>query len=235
MPPTKPRVLIADDEPQYVRSLIMILKAKGYEALAALDGEAAVEVAAREAPELILLDVRIPKLNGCEVCRQIRAFSLAPILMVTAMGQQTDIVAGLEAGADDYLVKPFAIEQLLARLKTVLGWIDCGREQPAAATIYQFGDLKVDDAQHQVFMAQRPVALTPAEYRLLCELARAKDSLPPEVLLKRIWGHEHEDVRQFVPIFIRRLRQKIELDPDAPKYILTQPGQGYSLGKTDPN
>ena len=176
----------------------------------------------------MLLDVRIPKLNGCEVCRQIRLFSLAPILMATAMGQETDIVAGLEAGADDYLIKPFAIDRLLARLKIALGWSAYGQELPT----YELGELTVDFAQHQVTKAQRPVPLTPTEFRLLGELAQAKQSLPPDTLLKSVWGPERDDIQQFVPVFLRRLRQKLENDPEAPEYILALPGHHYSLGKT---
>jgi two-component system KDP operon response regulator KdpE len=229
MPAAKPRILIADDEPKYLRSLTLILQAKGYEVVSAPDGEAAVALAAFEAPALMLLDVRIPKLDGCEVCRQIRLFSLAPILLVTAMGHESDIVAGLEAGADDYVVKPFVIERLLARVETILGWNALGRERPA----YELGALKVDYAQHQVSMAQRPVPLTPAEFRLLAELAQAEGSLPSEVLLESVWGPEQDDIDQFVPVFIRRLRQKIEVDPDTPEYILAQPGHRYRLGRTD--
>ena len=234
MPASKPRVLIADDEPKYVRSLSLILQAKGYEVIAAPDGELAVELAAHAAPEVMLLDVRIPKLTGFEICREIRTFSLAPILMVTALGQEADMVAGLEAGADDYVVKPFAIERLLARLETALGWMTGDSELPAAERVYQLGDLKVDYARRQVFIAQRPVPLTATEYRLLCELALARRPLPPDVLLKNVWGPDRDDIDPFVSIFIRRLRQKIEVNPAAPEYILAQPGKMYSLGNPHP-
>lgn len=235
MPAPKPRVLIADDEPKYVRSLSLILQAKGYEILAALDGQLAVELAARALPDLFLLDVRIPKLSGWEICREIRKFSLAPIVMVTALGQEADIVTGLEAGADDYVVKPFAVERLLARVAVALGWMSGGFESPAAESVYQLDDLRVDFTRRQVFKAERSVPLTAAEYRLLCELALARRVLSPAVLLRRVWGPDRDDIDQFVPIFIERLRQKIEANPAMPKYILTQPGEGYRLRNPSPS
>ncbi len=235
MSASKPRVLIADDEPKYVRSLTLILQAKGYEVLAASDGALAVELAARAAPDMCLLDVRIPKLSGWEMCREIRKFSLAPILMVTALGQEADIVAGLEAGADDYVVKPFAVEGLLARLEIALGWLPNSPEPPAAEAVYQLKDLKVDYGRRQAFMAQRLVPLTAAEYRLLCELTLAGRALSSDVLFRSVWGPDRDDADPFVPIFIQRLRQKIEANPAAPEYILTRPGKMYSLGKPGPS
>ena len=231
MPQHKTRLLLADDEPKYARSLSYILESKDYEVLTANDGQLALELAAREAPGLILLDVRIPKVDGFEICRRLRKFSLAPILMVTALGHEVDILTGLEAGADDYLVKPFDIEVLLARLETFRRWSTLGEELPAAEAVFQLGDLRVNHAERRVWVAEREVPLTAAEHRLLHELASAAGrSVPQDVLLKNIWSPDRIDADQFVPIFIRRLRQKIEIDPGAPEYVLSQPGQCYSLG-----
>lgn len=157
MPAAKPRILITDDEPKYVRALTMILQAQGYEILPAPDGETAVALAAREAPALILLDVRIPKLNGREACRQMREFSLAPLSDGDRHGPRNRHCRRTGGGADDCVIKPCAIDRLLACLKIVLGWNAYGQE----LTPYELGDLKVDYAQHQVSIAQRPVPLTP--------------------------------------------------------------------------
>jgi DNA-binding response OmpR family regulator len=231
MPQSQIRLLVADDEPKYVRSLAFILERQGYEVLTAADGQVALELAAREAPALIMLDVRIPKVDGFEICRRIREFSLAPILMLTALGRDIDMGAGLAAGADDYLIKPFQIQMLLARLETLLSWSAQGNQSPAAEARFQIGDMRIDFTQRQVWVAQREVRLTAAEFRLLGELASAAGrSVPPDVLLNHVWGGDRQDIDQFVPIFINRLRQKIEAEPVAPQYILSQPGQRYSLG-----
>jgi DNA-binding response OmpR family regulator len=234
MPPLKTCLLLADDEPKYVRSLKIILEHQDYEVVTAADGQLAIELAAREAPALILLDVRIPKIDGYEICRRIREFSLAPILMLTALGQETDIEPGLEAGADDYLIKPFQIERLLARLKTIVGWSTSDSERLAAEPAFQFGDLRINAAERQVWIRQRDVPLTAAEYWLLDELARAVGhSVSQDELCTNVWGADRMDIEPFVPIFIRHLREKIESDPAAPQYILSQPGQCYSLGPAD--
>ena len=234
MPQLKTRLLIADDEPKYVRSLTFILESKGYEVITAADGQRAIEAAAREVPALILLDVRIPVVDGYEICRRIRDFSLAPILMLTALGQDTNVMTGLRAGADDYLVKPFDIEVLLARLETFRRW--SAADSALSEMEFQFGDLQVDCARQQVWLAGQParrgVPLTVSEYRVLYELARAAGrSVPQEVLLQKVWGADRTEASKFIPVFIGRLRQKIEADPAAPQYILSQPGQCYSLGQ----
>jgi len=231
MPQTKTRVLIADDEAQYVRSLTYILQAKGYAVMAAADGQEAVESAEHLAPDVMMLDVRIPKVDGFETCRRIRAFSLAPIIMITALGHENDILVGLEAGADDYLIKPFDIEVLLARLEALSSWAAAGSEPGAPAAEFRLRDLRVDYAARQVWLAQQPVPLTAAEHRLLHELVMAAGrAVPQDVLQGSVWSPGRADVDQFVPIFIERLRKKIEADPDEPKYVLSHPGQCYSLG-----
>ncbi len=229
MPEAKTRLLIADDEAKYVLSLRFILERQGFEVITAADGQQALELAERERPGLILLDVRIPKMDGYEICRRIRKFSLAPILMLTALGQDTDVAAGLAAGADDYLVKPFKVEILLKRLESLQHWSAPGSEQPAEE--FRHGDLRVSYTGPQAWMGSRELPLTTAEYRLLHALARFSGrSVPPEELINSIWAAGRTDADQVVPILIRRLRQKIEANPAAPKYILGLPGEGYSLG-----
>jgi DNA-binding response OmpR family regulator len=231
MSPLNVRLMIADDEPKYVRSLKMILERKGYTVITASDGQLALELAAREAPALMLLDVRIPKVDGFEICRRIRAFSMAPILMLTALGQEEDIVTGLQAGADDYLVKPFQIDILLTRLETILSWSALGSPSEVSNPDVQINELRISLAQRQVCVGGHPVLLTAAEYQLLSELAHAVGgSVPQAVLLTQVWGTDRMDLDQFVPVFIRRLRQKIEPDPANPQYILSQPDQSFSLG-----
>jgi two-component system KDP operon response regulator KdpE len=231
MPQLPIRVLIADDELKYVRSLTYILERQGYTISTASDGAMALELAARETPALMLLDVWIPKLEGNELCRRIRLFSLAPIVMLTALGMETDIAVGLEAGADDYLVKPFQIEVLLDRLAMLLQWSSDDGAPPGAEERLQVGELRLSLSHRRAWLAERPLPLTTAEYRLLYELASAAGhSVPEDVLRNRIWGADRTDVDQFVPIFVRRLRHKIEANPEAPQILLGQPDQGYRLG-----
>ena len=154
----------------------------------AQDGAAAVEAAERDAPELILLDVRMPKLDGIEACRRIREFSMAPIIMLTARAQESDVVLGLEAGADDYVTKPFSLEELLARVRAALRRADHSAPLASEPT-FSAGGLCVDYAAQRVFVAQREVRLTSTEYRLLCELTRAAGRIvPPEIVLENVWG-----------------------------------------------
>lgn len=226
------RILIADDEPKYVRSLQMILEGEEYEVITAENGQQAVEQAERGRPSLVLLDVRIPVLNGVEACRRMREFLRAPILMFTALGQDEDLVAGLEAGADDYILKPFAIPGLLARLKIALGWAAYGSDRPAGDTLFTTGDLRIDFARQQVFMGAREVPLTAAEYRLLGELAHTPgQAAPRDALLANVWGEGHAAEEHLLPVFIARLRQKIELDPAAPRYILTGSDTSYLIAR----
>jgi DNA-binding response OmpR family regulator len=227
--PNTLRILIADDEAKYVYALQILLEDEGYETLTAQDGAAAVETAAREGPGLILLDVQMPKLNGFEACRRIREFSLVPILMLTARAEKNDAVLGLEAGADDYVTKPFCIDELLARMRAALRRAGYGMP-PASQPVFQAGDLRVDYASRRVFVAQQEVHLTSTEYKLLCELIRAAGRiLPPEVILENVWGPDRAGENQLIPHVIHRLRQKIEADPGAPRFIITHVGQGYGL------
>lgn len=233
MTKNKARILIVDDEPRYARAIQVNLEASGYQTLTAADGLGAIALAAREAPDLILLDVRMPGLDGYEVCRRIREFSSVPIVFLTARAETADLVRGLELGADDYVTKPFSAEELMARVQAVLR-----RAAPTAAagasSLLQAGELEIDLARQRVFVRDNEVLLTPTEYRLLGELARhAGQVLVPELLLERVWGMGYEGETQLVWQGIHRLRHKVEPDPKHPRYIQTRPGIGYVFVKPE--
>ncbi len=229
----KLRILAADDEPKYVRVLQVILEAAGYEVLEARDGLRALELAASQEPDLCLLDIKMPGLDGYEVCRRIREFSTAPIIMLTALAETADKVRGLEAGADDYVTKPFSAEELTARVRAALRRVEMsGREQ--IEPVMRAGELEIDFTRQRVMVANQVVGLTPIEYRLLCELARHKGQvLAQDVLLERVWGHGYGNDGQLLRQAIHRLRQKIESDSQKPHYIRVRPGFGYEFDVSD--
>jgi DNA-binding response OmpR family regulator len=220
-------VLVVDDEPRYVRWMTVNLKAAGYRVLAAADGQAALETTAAEQPDLVLLDIGLPLMSGLEVCRAIREFSTVPIIMVTAKAAESDTVAGLDAGADDYLPKPFGPPELLARVRAALRRARYA-DAPASEPLFQHGDLTIDYARHTVSRGGEPIALTPTEYKLLVRLARQPGRvLLPEELLSAVWGPEYREETQHVRLYVSRLRRKIEPDPEHPRYVLTRAGIGY--------
>ncbi len=226
---TRQTVLVVDDEPRYVRLLRANLESVGYRVVAADSGVSAVRRAEAEDPDLIVLDLMLPDLDGYEVCRQIREFSTVPIIMVTARRQQTDKVRGLDLGADDYLTKPFDAEELLARVRAQLRRSGL-RRQPNLQPPFALGELTVDFAQHRVSIRGREVSLSPTEYRLLFHLAsNAGRVLVQEELLRLAWGAEYADEPDVLRVYVRRLRRKIEEDPSAPRYIVTKPGIGYLM------
>jgi len=226
---TKQRVLIVDDEPRYVRLIAVNLEGSGYETVAARDGKSAVDLAAAARPDLILLDVGLPVMDGFEACRRIREFSEAPIIMLTAKAGEADKVKGLDAGADDYLTKPFGPAELLARIRAVLRRAKLPEGQRSSPT-FRAGDLHIDFAQHRVSIGNSEVGLSPTEYKLLTELAKnAGRVVPTEALLHRIWGPEYGDETQHVRLYVSRVRQKIEDDPEHPRWVITRPGIGYML------
>jgi DNA-binding response OmpR family regulator len=225
----KQRVLIVDDEPRYVRLIAVNLEASGYETLAARDGKSALDLAAGQKPDLVLLDIGLPVMDGFEVCRRIREFSASPIIMLTAKAGEADKVRGLDAGADDYLTKPFGPAELLARIRAVLRRVQLPEGQRIAPT-FTAGGLSIDFAQHRVRIDGTEVALSPTEYKLLAELAKhAGRIVPTETLLHRIWGPEYGEETQHVRLYVSRLRQKIEADPEHPRWVTTRPGVGYML------
>jgi DNA-binding response OmpR family regulator len=220
-------ILVVDDEPRYIRAIQINLEASGYEVINARDGQTAIELAASEKPDLILLDIRMVGLDGYEVCRRIREFSAVPIIMLTALAEDADKVAGLDVGADDYVTKPFSADELLARVRAVLRRVELSEQHHPSST-FQAGDLLVDLGQQRVFVRSQEVNLTPTEYRLLCELVRqAGRVLVPEYLLEKVWGMGYEGENRLLWQAVHRLRRKIERDPRNPQHIQTRPGIGY--------
>ena len=220
------RILVVDDKPRYLRLIEVNLKASGYEVITTDNGASAVELAATETPDLILLDIMLPQKDGYQACREIRAFSAVPIIMLTALGQTDDVVRGLNAGADDYICKPFSAQELLARIRARLRRV-YRIPQQEAETVYRMGSVELDLTRRRLFVREEEVHLTPTEYRLITELIiNAGRVLVPGYLLEHVWGSE-ENEPQLVWQAIHRLRRKIEPDPGDPVYIQTRPGIGY--------
>jgi two-component system alkaline phosphatase synthesis response regulator PhoP len=220
-----PRILIVDDEPEMVRGLADNLRFEGYHAVTATNGEEGLALALREAPDLILLDIMMPRLSGWDVCRELRQRGIdVPIIMLTARGQEADRVQGLELGADDYLSKPFSLRELLARVRAVLRRPGPRRKFEAFA----FGDVRVQREGRQVFRAGREVALTRKEFDLLVYLIEHRgETVTRERLLDDVWGYDRFPTTRTVDTHVLRLRRKFESDPDRPAFILTVHGQGY--------
>ena len=223
------KILVVDDEPRVVRLVSEVLKAVGYQVVAAASGASALEMVALEQPDLILLDVLLGSgPNGHEVCRRIREFSDVAIIMLTAKATESDVLAGFEAGADDYLTKPFSAKELAARVAAVLRRSQ--RPEEAITAAFACGEIQIDFARHSVRVRGQPVALTRTEYALLHQLAiHAGRVLSHADLLTRVWGPEYRDDLDYLRAYIRYLRRKLEVDPANPQYILTQPGIGYYL------
>ncbi len=221
-------ILVVDDDPRTVRFVRANLESDGYRVVVAPDGPTALHLVEAEAPDLLLLDLMLPGLDGYEVCRRVREFSAVPIIMLTARGNEHDKVKAFDLGADDYLTKPFGTNELLARVRAVLRrtrFPEELRSQPG----FTCGDLAIDFAQHRVTVRGQPVKLSPTEYKLLYYLAsNAGRVLTHESILRKVWGPEYEGSEvELVWVCIRRLRTKIEADPSQPEYILTEPGVGY--------
>lgn len=223
------RILVVDDEPKYVGGIRAILTATGYDVVTAHDGRSAIDLAVRENPGLILMDVRMPGLDGYEACRRLREFSTVPVIMLTAMAETANKVKGLELGADDYITKPFSADELVARVQAVLRRVKSAA-LPETPAIRQLGELAIDFARQRVHVGEREVSLTATEYRLLCEFARQPGHvLSAEYLLDQVWGPGYEGEDRLVWREVHRLRQKLEVDPAQPRYIHTRPGSGYVL------
>ncbi len=225
---SKVQVLVVDDEPRYLRLVRYNLEAAGYEVGTVADGEEALALVARKSPDLIILDIRLPGIDGYEVCTRIREFSSVPIIMLTAKGEEREKVQGLRAGADDYITKPFGADELMARVEAALRR---GRLAEVNATpSLVVGGLSIDLVQRRVTIAGQEVSLSPTEYRLLhCLAVNAGRVVVQEELLERVWGPEYRERYEGLRVYIWRLRQKIEEDAEHPVYILTRPGVGYML------
>jgi two-component system, OmpR family, KDP operon response regulator KdpE len=232
MPIKKTTVLTADDDPQLLRLVARNLQLEDYQVLVASDGQQALEQIEQHAPDLVLLDVMMPRMDGFTVCQHVREFSAVPIIIVTARGQDQDKVRGLDLGADDYLTKPFSIEELLARVRAVLrrAQFTASEQAHAMHTTTTIGDLTIDFAQHLVRMGAREIELTPTEYHILAYLAQnAGHVVTQDLLLEHIWGTEYVGEGHMLQVNINRLRRKIEPDPLHPRYLLTKVGIGYLL------
>ena len=223
------RIVVIDDDPLVVRLIRANLERNGFDVLDAPDGDKGLGLVASEMPDLVILDIMLPVMDGYEVCRRIRDFSLVPVVMLTARGEQVDKLLGFEMGADDYLTKPFAPAELLARVKAVLRRSQLGAPSTATAVI-QCGEVSIDLVRRRVSRSGEPVALTKTEFGLLQELAQnAGKTLSHTELLTRVWGSEYRDDRDYLFAYVRRLRRKLEADPEHPALILSQVGYGYRL------
>lgn len=226
--PDAPRLLVVDDEPPMRRFLRASLTAAGYAVEEAGTGAEALRIAASHPPDAVLLDLGLPDLDGVEVTRRLREWSAVPIVVLSARGREADKIEALDAGADDYVTKPFAIGELTARLRAALrrSARTAGDEQAVVAV----GDLVVDLGRRRVTAAGADVKLTPLEYRLLATLARhAGRVLTHAALLREVWGPGSTTQHHYLRVFMAQLRRKLEADPSRPQYLLTEPGVGYRL------
>ncbi|BAF58229.1 MAG: response regulator transcription factor [Pelotomaculum sp.] len=223
-------ILIVDDEPRLVRLVKVNLLASGYVVDTAADGKTAIEMLESSGYDLLILDIMLPgPLNGFEVCKRIREFSDIPIIMLTGRAREQDRIRGFDAGADDYVTKPFSVEELLLRVKAILRRSHPSEEFPKGP-VYKFGDLVINFAQKRVFVRGREVRLTATEYQVLYHLGcNAGKVITHEDLLTRVWGAEYRNELHYLRNYISSLRKKIEDDPGDPKYILGKHGIGYYL------
>ncbi|MDK2816490.1 MAG: two-component system, OmpR family, alkaline phosphatase synthesis response regulator PhoP [Moorella sp. (in: firmicutes)] len=223
-----PKVLIVDDEPAILELVSFNLQQAGFTTVTASDGAEALQKAAKEKPDLIILDVMLPKVDGFEVCRSLRARGNTPILMLTARREEIDRVLGLELGADDYLTKPFSPRELVARVRAILRRAAENQRQPDE--IITIGDVVINPASHVVTVKGKPVDLTLKEYQLLHLLAENRGRVfSREALLERLWEGEYYGDTRTIDVHIRHLRKKIEENPNNPQYILTVRGVGYKF------
>jgi two-component system, OmpR family, KDP operon response regulator KdpE len=219
------RVLVVDDEPQILRALRTSLRGAGYEVETAETAAQALALLAANPPDAVVLDLVLPDGSGVEICRELRTWSTAPVIVLSVVGDEAEKVAALDAGADDYVTKPFGIEELLARLRAALRRIDAPSEP-----VVVLGDLRIDLEKRAVSVRGEPVQLTPHEFGLLRVLARNPGKLlTHEMLLREVWGRGYGSEAHYLHVYVSQLRRKLEPDPARPRYILTEPGAGYRL------
>lgn len=224
------KVLVIDDEPEIIEvvNLCFSLRWPEAEVVSATNAEEALEVIETESPDLVLLDIVLPGMDGFSLCQEIRAFSDVPIVMLSARDAEVDKVRGLEMGADDYITKPFSHLELLARVRAVLRRYQ--NQLPAVGEVFESGDLRIDYASRSVMVDGRQVRLTPTEYSLLFHLTRnAGRVLPHHTLLAKVWGREYTDEIDYLKVYVRRLRQKLEGDPESIGQIVSERGVGYKF------
>lgn len=225
------KILIVEDDRNLLDTLAYNLGKEGYRVVTAVDGEEALEVARREKPNLIILDIMLPKLSGLEVCRILRKEIIVPILMLTAKAEDTDKIVGLEIGADDYMTKPFSLSELLARVRAMLRRARMAELQtrPEEALL-KFGDIEIDVARHRTSKGTITLELTPKKFDLLVFLARNKGFVfSRDKLLEKVWGYDFAGDTRTVDVHVRWLREKIEDNPNRPKILVTVRGAGYKL------
>ena len=223
-------ILVVDDEPRYVSLVEINLTTDGYQVRTASDGQQAVDSVAEDQPDLLLLDIMMPVMDGFTACERIREFSSVPIIILTAKGEERDRVRGLDAGADDYIVKPFSAQELLARVRAVLRRAEREALDGFHQPIFKHHELEIDLAKALVSVKGKEIQLTATEYRLLQTLATNMGHvLSAEELLTMVWGPEYKDDKEILWVCLSRLRQKIEPDPKNPIHIVTRQGIGYLM------
>jgi len=222
------KVVIIDDEPNLIKLVSQNLRARGYDVADASNGLEGVELVKQYKPDLVILDINMPGMDGFEACGYIRYFSDAPVIMLTANGNEGDKIRALDLGADDYLTKPFAIGELMARVRAVMRRADRVQEQHTRQDSVETGDLKIDFQHRRVTRAGELVKLTPIEYSLLEEMVTRPDVvLSHRQLLSSVWGAEYRDETEYLRVYMGRLRRKLEADPAKPRHFQTEPGVGY--------
>jgi len=225
-----PTVLVVEDEESFIEALVVGLKREGFLVKVARDGAEAVEVFDAVRPDLVLLDVMLPRLSGIDVCRELRSRSRVPIIMVTAKGGEIDTVVGLEVGADDYVTKPYRLRELVARMRAVLRRAPVQDDEQVSAEVLEVGDVRLDPERHEVFVKSTPVSLPLKEFELLeLLLANAGRVLTRETLIDRVWGPHYVGDTKTLDVHVKRLRSKIEDDPSNPRRITTIRGLGYKF------
>lgn len=221
------RILVVDDETRMIDFIRMNLEVEGFQVLEALNGIEALDMVRKHIPDLIILDIMMPQLDGFETLRMLREFSSVPVIMLTAKSEEADKVRGLELGADDYVAKPFGARELVSRVKAVLRRVS-GLTEPRQAVLKIDDRLSVDFNKHEVIVEGEHIKLRPTEYRLLYHLIENVGwTVPHEQLLAKVWGYEYRDETHYVRLYVNYLREKIEKDPSNPQYILTERGIGY--------
>ena len=222
---TTPTILLIDDDPTLLELLSSHLQTAGYHPLTARDGASGLKLVEESAPDLVVLDVMMPNMNGWEVCERLRQRSHLPIIMLTAKGEEIDKLRGFRLGVDDYVTKPFSFAELVARVGAVLSRV---AHSPLPTHTLTSGDLTIDFEQRRVMVKEHLIELTPTEYRLIETLARhANRTVPTEMLLTEVWGHDYVGEVEQVKHYIWTLRKKIEIDPGDPKHLITERGFGY--------
>ena len=228
--PLSMKVLLVDDEPDVIEvvNLCFSLRWPDAQVIAAENGERALSLVEQQQPDLILLDIMLPDMDGFQVCQEVRRFSDVPIVMLSARDGEVDKVRGLEMGADDYITKPFSHLELLARVRAVMRRYE--NQPPDVGEVFQSGDLRIDYASRSVTLKGIPVKLTPTEYTLLFHLTRnAGRVLPHQTLLGKVWGREYIEEIDYLKVYIRRLRQKLDGDPETMGTIISERGVGYKF------